>query len=193
MSDDSEWDYSEIPEKKWTWDFVEDHWMDCIVNAKGLTYYGTDWTCQSGGGYFGGFQTFEEFLKYGSICKMPKKAYKEVSKYLKEHRKAGGSTLHLVYVHKVKGFHLKGVFVHLDDKPILVKNVRPRAKLSLFNGSIGFGEHIFSYVFVLVSKDGQKKVSGESKITIKDGVNQAILETTEDEEGILHTKIADEQ
>lgn len=192
MSDESEWDYSEVPERKWTWNFVEDHWMDCIVNSSGLTYYGTDWTCQSGGGYFGGFQTFEEFFSKRPIQKMPRKTAKEVREYLIKHRKGGGSTLQLVYIHKIKGFKLTGVFVHLDDNPIHVKHVKPRAKMILFDGSITPGKHTFSFVFILASKDDQKKITGEIKITIKEGANQASLETTEDTKGKIHTRLVDE-
>ncbi|MDF1538093.1 MAG: hypothetical protein P1Q69_04240 [Candidatus Thorarchaeota archaeon] len=192
MKDEIGLDYSDVPERKWTWHFEEDHWMDCVVNSVGVNYYGTDWTCQSGGGYFGGFQTFEEFLKKGAICNMPKKTYKEVSQYLKEHRKGGGSTLHFVYVHEIKGFHLSGVFVHLDDSPIHVKEVKAKGKMTIFDGSITPGEHSFGFVFVLVSKDNQKKISGEVQVTVKGGTNQAILKTIEDDNGNLQTEIVED-
>ena len=64
MKEDTIWDYSKIPKKKWQWDFVEDHWMDVVIGESGLEYIGTDWTCQSGGGYMGGFQTLQWVTMY---------------------------------------------------------------------------------------------------------------------------------
>ncbi|MGY5852445.1 MAG: hypothetical protein RTU92_02635 [Candidatus Thorarchaeota archaeon] len=183
------WDYSGIPERKWQWTFVEDHWMDLVIDEAGLTYIGTDWTCQSGGGYFGGFQTFEEFFKKGPIQKMPKKIAKEVSEYLKEYRKEGGSRLRLVYVHEVEGFLLTGVFVHFDDNPIHVKSVKEKGEMLIYDGSIVAGEHTISFVFVLNSADDQEKVTGEVKIKIQDGYNDAVLKTTVDESGELQTEL----
>ncbi|MHA2423516.1 MAG: hypothetical protein ACXAEF_01940 [Candidatus Thorarchaeota archaeon] len=189
MSKTVGWDYSEIPERKWTWNFEEDHWMDCIVNSEGLTYYGTDWTCQSGGGYFGGFQTFEEFLTGRPLQKMPRKIVKEVKEYIVEYRKQGGATLQLVYVHDVDGFKLTGVFVHLDDRPIHVKRVKAEGEMLIFDGSITQGEHSFSFMFVLNSKDDMKKIDGEVKIKIKSGKNHAVLRTTEDDKGQVNTTL----
>ncbi|MHA1906923.1 MAG: hypothetical protein ACW98Y_06490 [Candidatus Thorarchaeota archaeon] len=189
MSKDVGWDYSEIPERKWTWNFVEDHWMDCIVNPDGLTYRGTDWTCQSGGGYFGGFQTFEEFLSDRPLQKMPRKTIKEVKDYIFEHRKVGGATLRLVYVHDVQGFKLTGVFVHLDDSPIHVKRVKAEGEMLIFDGSITQGGHSFSFVFVLNSNEEMKKIDGEVRVDIQIGENHAVLKTTEDEKGKLDTRL----
>ncbi|MHA1577459.1 MAG: hypothetical protein ACTSU3_08875, partial [Candidatus Thorarchaeota archaeon] len=146
MKDESIWDYSLIPERKWKWDFVEDHWMEVVIIESGLNYIGTDWTCQSGGGYFGGFQTFEEFLK-DPIQDMPKKIAKEIRQHIEEHRREGGATLRLDYVHEIDGFELAEVFVHLDDSPIHVKSVRNEGKCVIYDGNIKTGEHSFSFVF----------------------------------------------
>jgi hypothetical protein len=189
MKDDVQWDYSNIPGRKWQWVFVEDHWMDLEVNEAGLNYVGTDWTCQSGGAYFGGFQTFEEFFEKGPIQKMPPKIAKEVRGHLKRHRKEGGSTLLLHYAHRFEGFLLTGVFVHLDGRPIRVKEVKESGKVLLYNGSISPGEHTVSFVFVLRSPEGQKKVEGEVAIEIRDGVNHALLKTREDPSGNLLTTL----
>ncbi len=191
MTDETVWDYSGIPERKWQWTFVEDHWMDLVVDESGLTYIGTDWTCQSGGGYFGGFQTFEEFFKK-PIQKMPKKIAKEVKEYLEEHRKEGGSRLRLIYVHEVEGFLLTGVFVHIDDNPIHVKTVKKNGDMLIYDGSITAGTHEVSFVFVLNSEDSQKKITGEVKIKVQDGCNHAVLKTTEDEKGKLQTELVED-
>ena len=41
--------------------------MDCYAGDNGLSYYGTDYTVISGGGYTGGFQTYKEFMENGNI------------------------------------------------------------------------------------------------------------------------------
>ena len=58
----------EKEDKTWYWVLEEDsygpvHWIDCTIGKTGLSYYGTDYTHQSGGGYTGGFQTFNEFME----------------------------------------------------------------------------------------------------------------------------------
>ena len=189
MTDKPGWDYSTIPERKWTWYFEDDHWIDLVVDPAGLNYYGTDWTCQSGGGYFGGFQTFEEFFKKGPIQEMPEKIAKEVGDHLKEFRREGGSTLRLIYVHEVEGFLLTGVSVELNESPIHIKEVQKEGELLLYEGSIATGNHCFSYVFVLRTKNALRKVVGEVHIKIHDGENYAILKTIEDDEGNLQTAL----
>jgi hypothetical protein len=189
VTKDIAWDYTHVPKRKWKWDFVEDHWMDLEVDETGLTYTGTDWTCQSGGGYIGGFQTFEEFFDKGPIQDMPSKIAKEVRIYLRRHRKEGGSSLLLHYVHGFEGYLLTGVFVHLDGKPIHVKEVRESGKMLLYDGSISPGEHTVSFVFVLRSSEGQKKIEGEVLIEIRKGKNRALLKTRDDPSGTLRTTL----
>ncbi len=191
MTDDL-WDYSQIPKRKWKWYFEEDHWMELEVDSSGLTYYGTDWTCQSGGGYFGGFQTFEEFLAIHSLQKMPSEIRAEVNDYLLQHRKIGGSFLKLRYILAIPEFHLDGVFVHLDESPIHVKNVENSDDITIFEGSIAPGVHHFSFVFVLKSDESKKKVSGKFEITVQDGKNSVTIETIDDDEGNLLTRFVEE-
>ncbi|MHA1480137.1 MAG: hypothetical protein ACTSQZ_01770 [Candidatus Thorarchaeota archaeon] len=169
MTDKPGWDYSQIPEREWKWSFEGEHWMDLVVSPVGLNYYGTDWTCQSGGGYFGGFQTFEEFFKKGPIQEMPGKIAEEVGEHLKEYRREGGSTLRLVYDHEVEGFLLTGVSVELNESPIHIKIVQKEGEMLLYEGSIAQGNHSFGYVFVLSNKDALRKVVGEVNINIQDG------------------------
>lgn len=191
MEEDSVWDYSHIPERKWTWHFEEDHWMDLEVSSSGLSYFGTDWTCQSGGGYFGGFQTFEEFLSTKSLQKMPSEIRNEVKLYLLEHRKRGGAFLRLSCAHDVSGYQLVGVFVHLDDNPIQVKVVQNVDEIVIYEGSISPGEHHFSYVLILESTESKKKVSGSFDIRVQDGKNSATIMTSKDEKGNLLTRFID--
>ncbi|MFW9843966.1 MAG: hypothetical protein ACFFEV_05275 [Candidatus Thorarchaeota archaeon] len=192
MDDKIIWDYSKIPEKKWQWDFVEDHWMDVVVGESGLEYIGTDWTCQSGGGYMGGFQTFDEFLNDGPIQKMPRNIAKEVREHIEKYRVVGGSTLKLVYTHDLEGFQLTGVFVHLDDIPIHIKRVRRKGRMTIYNGSIKTGKHEFSFVFVLQSENDMKKVSGKATIKIRKGTNSVVLKTAQNNKGKIVTEVVQE-
>ena len=178
MTKDTLWDYSDIPERKWRWHFEKYHWMDVEIDMSGLTYYGEDVDCQSGGGYFGGFQTFDQFFKDGPIQEMPQEVTKEVMDFLMEHRTEGGSHLRLYYTHELEGYHLRGVYVHLDDKPIQVKLVKAENKFLIYNGSISVGSHQFSFLFVLRSESDQRKADDEVTIKIQPGKNEAYLKTT---------------
>ncbi|MGY5872220.1 MAG: hypothetical protein RTV72_08255 [Candidatus Thorarchaeota archaeon] len=44
MKEEKIWDYSKVPERKWQWFFVEDHWMEVILGESDLEYVGTDYT-----------------------------------------------------------------------------------------------------------------------------------------------------
>ena len=59
------------PTSTWTWHLTPNHWIDLSLGEMGLTYGGTDWDCQSGGGYMAGFQTLREFAEQGPINEMP--------------------------------------------------------------------------------------------------------------------------
>jgi hypothetical protein len=166
--------------------------MDVVIGESGLEYIGTDWTCQSGGGYMGGFQTFDEFLNNGPIQKMPRKIAKAIREYIKEHRIEGGSTLNLVYTHDLDGFQLTGVFVHLDDVPIHIKRVKKKGSMTIYNGSIKTGKHEFSFVFVLETETDMKKIEGKKTIKIKSGTNSVVLKTTQDEKGKIVTEVVQE-
>ena len=110
--------------------------MSVIIGESGLEYVGTDWTCQSGGGYKGGFQTFDKFLENGPIQKMPRKIAKEVRKYIDMHRVEGSSPLNLVCVQDLDGFQLTEVFVRLNDSPNHIKRDRKKGKITIYIGSI---------------------------------------------------------
>lgn len=189
MEDATNWDYSKIPERKWTWHFEEDHWMDCVVNSVGVNYYGTDWTCQSGGGYFGGFQTYEEFLSEKPLQQMPVGIAKEIREHLEEYRKQGGSTLRLVHIYNIEGFLLRGVSVELDENPIHIKRVKKEGEMLLYNGSISSGEHRLGFHFVFRSRNDMKVTKGNVTIKIQEGTNQAVLSTTVDKKGNLRTEL----
>ena len=73
MTDIPGWDYSQIPEREWKWFFESEHWIDLVVSPVGLNYYGTDWTCQSGGGYLGVFRRLRSFSTKGQYKRCPEK------------------------------------------------------------------------------------------------------------------------
>jgi hypothetical protein len=189
MKEETIWDYSKIPERKWKWFFVEDHWMEVVIGESGLEYIGTDWTCQSGGGYMGGFQTFDEFLNKRPIQKMPVKIAKEVREYIEKYRVEGGLTLKLIYVHEIDGFQLSEVYVNLDDTPIHIKRVQKKGRMTIYNGSIKTGKHEFSFVFVLRSENDMKKIDGKVSIKVKEGANSVILKTIKSDKGKIVTEV----
>ena len=189
MTKDILWDYSGVPKCSWRWYFEKYHWMDLELDESGLTYIGADVDCQSGGEYFGGFQTFDQFFDEGPIQEMPPEIAKEVMDFLNEHRKEGGAHLRLYYTHELDGFHLRGVYVHLDDKPIQVKLVNTENRFLIYDGSISIGSHRFSFLFVLRSQSDQKKIDDEVTITVQPGGNEVVLITTMDAEGTISTSL----
>ncbi len=163
--------------------------MEVVLGESGLEYIGTDWTCQSGGGYSGGFQTYDGFLNRHPLQKMPRKITKEVRDYIKEHRVEGGSTLQFYYVHEIDGLQLSEVFVNLDDKPILIKKVQKKGKMTIYNGSIKTGIHQFSFVFVLRSDSAMKKIDGKVSVKVQEGANSVVLKTTKNDKGKIVTEV----
>ena len=163
--------------------------MDVVLGESGLQYIGTDWTCQSGGGYMGGFQTYDEFLEKGPIQKMPKEIEAEIREYIEAYRIEGGATLTFTYINEVEGFALTDIFVHLDDNPIHIKRVHRTERLTIFKGSIKPGDHVFSFVLILRSNGDMKKIQGEIAIRVEHGTNEASLKTAYDASGKIVTGI----
>ena len=64
--------------KAWTWHLTPNHWIDLTLTRDGLSYMGTDWDCQSGGGYMAGFQSVQGFLEDGPLRNMPSAIEAEV-------------------------------------------------------------------------------------------------------------------
>ncbi len=191
------WDYSQVPplELKWYFTQEKDHWMEVHIKHSGLTYVGTDWSVQSGGGYFGGFQTFEEFFSNGPIQKMPEQIAAGLRKHLLTYRVPGGAKLRLLHLNKVDGLVLQGAYVHLDDKPITVsidETLAQKQELLIFDGSIGLGKHQFSLLLVFRSKleGGDKiwKAHGEFTFEIESGMHTIRLETTLERDGSIQIR-----
>ena len=163
--------------------------MDVIIGESGLEYVGTDYTCQSGGGYMGGFQTFDEFLKKGPIQKMPRKISKEVREHIEKHRVEGGSTLKLIYVHELEDFRLSEFYVQLNEIPIHIKRVQRKERVTIYNGSIKTGKHEFSFVFVLQCDSAMKKIDGKVSVKVQEGANSLVLKTTKNDKGKIVTAV----
>ncbi|MFX1475307.1 MAG: hypothetical protein ACFFCO_07520 [Promethearchaeota archaeon] len=191
---DTLWDYSQVPSRVWKWYLSPDgdHWMEVHIKPSGLTYIGTDWTVQSGGGYFGGFQTFDEFLRDGPIQKMPNHIAAELREHLEAHRVPGGATLRVLHLTRVDDLVLQGAYIHLDDNPITVsidETLAQKREVVFFDGSIGIGDHQLSFVLVFKSKqqgsDALWKVHGEFSFAITPGTKTLLLETIRDEDGSI--------
>ncbi len=188
------WDYSQVPQKVWKWYFnaEEDHWMEVHIKPSGLSYVGTDWSVQSGGGYFGGFQTFDEFFHDGPIQNMPEDIATELRRHLETHRVPGGAKLRLLHRTSVDDLVLERAFVHLDDKPITIsidEALAQKQEVVFFDGSIGIGDHHLGFVLIFKSKrteDGKRwKVRDEFTFSITSGKNTVQLETIREEDGSI--------
>ena len=103
------WSYSKVPKMELKWDIVEDHWIDLVVEGNDISYIGTDWTIQSGGGYMAGYQTADQFLKKGPIPhnEMPDEIKTKVISHLEKYRIAGGSSLEIIHISEVEDGILK--------------------------------------------------------------------------------------
>ncbi|MBD3404860.1 MAG: hypothetical protein GF411_01840 [Candidatus Lokiarchaeota archaeon] len=186
MTIDRPWDYSQIPPAEWKWDFEYGHWIDLRVTSEGLRYIGNNMTIQSGGAYFAGFQTFDEFFEAGPIQKMPEDVESEVKAYLKKHRTIGGATFHLVFLSEIQDFWLWRVYLHIDESPTKIEEIEKKPKeeqTSLYQGSISLGIHTIGFVLVVRSEERYLKYNGEFEITIKHGLNHGIIRLFQDNKG----------
>lgn len=170
------WDYSLVPERTWQWYLDEqgDHWIDLNVISDGLQYLGTDWTCQSGGGYFAGFQSFDEFFQKGPIKDMPEEIRIEVTEFLIAHRNPSGTGLRLVFANMTE-IPLTRAYVHLNDNPIRIQAnliVSREEEVVFFHGSLPKGEHSISFLLVFEFEENQTphlfKVDGDFTLEIQD-------------------------
>ncbi|TXT53761.1 MAG: hypothetical protein BAJATHORv1_120056 [Candidatus Thorarchaeota archaeon] len=195
MNADESWDYSQIPKREWKWHFEPHHWMELEVNPKGLRYIGTDWTVLSGGAYFGGFQTFDSFLKDGGIQEMPDDVFLEVKECIITHRRKGGATLELSFISEIENFRLWRIFVRLDEKPIRMEEIseyKNEQEMSLYKGSILSGDHKISFVILLKSGDDQMKLSGGFEFPIEFGNYIIKLVAFRDEIGEIRVVLEDD-
>ncbi|MHA2061214.1 MAG: hypothetical protein ACW963_02860 [Candidatus Sifarchaeia archaeon] len=186
------WDYSKVPLRTWKWYLNEsdDHWMELEIEpSTGLRYIGTDWSCQSGGAYFGGFQTFDEFFRNGPINDMPEEIATELRNHLETNRVSGGSRLLMSHLNTVTDLILWRAYVHLDDKPLLISvddDSLAEREVVFFEGAIETGEHEISFLLVFKStkndKPSQWRVKGEFDFSVTPGTNKVQLKTFRDTE-----------
>jgi hypothetical protein len=162
--------------------------MDLEIESSGLRYIGTDWSCQSGGGYFGGFQTFDEIFRDGPINDMPEEIATELRNHLETHRVPGGSKLLLSHLNTVKDLVLWRAFVHLDDNPnrISADDSLTEREVIFFDGSIETGKHEVSFVLIFKSKkedeNAQWSVKGEFDFSVTSSTKSVQLKTFRDME-----------
>ncbi len=163
--------------------------MELEIESSGLRYIGTDWSCQSGGAYFGGFQTFDEFFRNGPINDMPEEIATELRNHLKTNRMPGGSRLLLSHLNTVTDLFMWRAYVHLDDKPLRISvddDSLAEREIVFFDGAIDTGEHEISFLLVFKSKKedepSQWRVKGEFNFLVKLGMNKVQLKTFRDTE-----------
>jgi hypothetical protein len=199
------WDYSKVPAKMWKWYLYgrDDHWMELEIEPLGLRYIGTDWSCQSGGGYFGGFQTFDEFFRDGPINDMPENIAIELKDHLETHRVPGGSKLLLYHLNTITDLILWRTYVQLDDKPLRISvddDSLTEREVIFFDGSIETGKHEVSFLLVFKSKKEddplQWRVKGGFDFSITSGTKKVQLKTYRDMDGrimLRHEEISSEK
>jgi len=180
-----------VPPRTWTWDLDDrdDHWIDLEIDPSGLKYIGTDWSHQAGGGYFAGFQTFNEFFRDGPINDMPEEIATELRIHLETNRVPGGSKLLLSHLNTVTDLILWRAYVHLDDKPLRISvddDSLTEREVVFFDGAIETGEHEISFLLVFKSKRedelSQWRLKGEIKFSVTSGMNNVQLKTFRDTE-----------
>jgi hypothetical protein len=180
-----------MPKKTWKWYLYgsDDHWMDLEIESSGLRYIGTDWSSQSGGAYFGGFQSFDEFLRDGPINNMPEKIANELRNHLETNRVSGGSRLLLSHLNTVADLILSRAYVHLDDKPLRISvddDSLAEQEVVFFDGAIETGEHEISFLLIFKSKKedelSQWRLKGEIEFFVISGMNKVQLKTFRDTE-----------
>jgi hypothetical protein len=199
------WDYSKVPLKTWKWYLYgrDDHWIELEIEPSGLRYIGTDWSCQSGGVYFGGFQTFDEFFRDGPINDMPETIAIELKNHLETHRVPGGSKLLLYHLNTVTDLILWRAYVQLDDKPLRISvddDALAEREVIFFDGAIETGKHEVSFLLVFKSKkeedSTQWRVKGEFDISITSGTKKVQLKTFRGTDGrimLRHEEISSEK
>lgn len=162
--------------RKWYLNEEQSHWIDLEVDESGVTYIGTDWSIQSGGGYMAGFQTFEEFFKKGPLNDMPQKYAEELEKHLIKYRQKGGAAILLKHINNIPDIVLWRAFIHLDDKPILISSIGEmgnQKEIVFYDGAITAGKHEVSFMLIFKGRDKQEekdpfwKVDGEFTVSIE--------------------------
>jgi hypothetical protein len=130
---------------RWTWELEPDHAIEVTVGDAGLSYYGEDWTCQSGGGYFAGFQSFADFRRDGPLKGMPAAIAAEVLRVV-DVAEGGGHD----FVIEVDGERPDEIHASLDGRTLLV-----RATATLFAGPLPAGDHRVEGVLLYPGSDAR--------------------------------------
>ncbi|MFX0102426.1 MAG: hypothetical protein ACFFCS_22865 [Candidatus Hodarchaeota archaeon] len=156
--------------KSWQWHYEEDHWMDVYLNDNGLSYYGTDYTCVSGGGYTGGFQTIKEFMENGGICDMPSEIENEIREFIQK-SVPDLPNVKVIIENKAQPYNIFRIFAGMEDAATKFLgekddlNASPR--ICHFDGGMQPGT--YSYGFAIQLMDEKGKVSHDN--TVRGDVN----------------------
>ena len=130
------------PKTEWNWDILPGHWIDLHLGDTGLSYMGTDWNCQSGGGYMAGAQSITEFLERGGIAEMPAAVAAQVRAAI-----AARPSGHLVTL-RVVGARPDEAHIELDDATRILRGAD-----ELFRGPLPAGEHRIAGILLYPGAD----------------------------------------
>ena len=132
------------PKNKWRWHLTPDHWIDLTLTGTGLSYMGTDWDCQSGGGYMAGSQSAREFLEQGPLKEMPPNIAAEVRAVI-EARDTG----HRVVV-RIGGERPDEIHCELNEQSRMLRDTDV-----VFDGDLPAGTHTTSGVLLYPGADAK--------------------------------------
>lgn len=134
-----------MSEGLWQWEIVPGHSIEVTLSDAGLSYYGEDWTCQSGGGYFAGFQSFADFRRDGPLRGMPEATAADVGRAIEAAEGRGHA-----FVIVIDGEVPEEIHASLDARTVMVRDTA-----TLFDGSLPGGEHRVQGVLLYVGDDAR--------------------------------------
>ena len=165
------WDYSGIPRAEWYWDRGKYNDYTAVTTKNGIRYFVDDFWDTHGAG----FQTYSEFLEKGGANNMPRDIEDQLTAFILQNRKGGGSYMkgHL----EIKSSEITPwrVFFSMDGPSISVITEPSAAKhnpLDLFGGGFPPGKHLLSWaiVFDLIKQKVSKWiVYGKTNINLSPG------------------------
>lgn len=127
-----------------------EHYIMVEIGPLGLSWYGEDWTCLSGGGYTIGFQTVEQFLRDGPLdthdIPMPEQT-REALRLRLERQVAAERALLTIDLVLADERDFEHAWLRLDGDTIAVlqgEGLCGGSRHRVFEGRVMPGEHVLS-------------------------------------------------